>query len=118
MKQNFFSKHKVFSYITSAVLIIAAVVIIIFTWVPGPINTSMDTYTIVNVAFNQLTKDEKTLLASADDFGMNEADVKALIQDKPFWTMYAVLINVDNQSGRDVVFDGLIMRIKAISIIL
>lgn len=106
MKQNFFSKHKLFSYITAAILIVAAVAVILFTWIPGPIEASVNTYSIVNVSFNQLIKDEKTLLESADDFGMTKADAKELWENKPFWTMYAVLLDIDNQSGRNVVFDG------------
>ncbi len=106
MKQNFFSKHQKLSYVIAAVLIIAAVVLLLFAWLPGPIKTDFNTYAITNVSFTQLVKDKQTLLDSADDFGMTADDVNALLKDKNFWTMYSVLIDVDNQSGRDVVFDG------------
>ncbi len=106
MKQNFFSKHKALSITISAVLIIAAVVVLFFTWKPGPIETSFNTYTITNVNFEKLVKSEDTILAAKDDYGMTEDDAKALLKDRYFWTMYTVLIDIDNQSGRDVVFDG------------
>ena len=106
MKQNFFSKHKALSVAISAVLIIAAVLVLIFVWKPGPIEPSFNTYTITNINFESLVKSEETILAAKDDYGMSEDDAKALLKDRYFWTMYTVLIDIDNQSGKDIVFDG------------